>query len=119
MNITYQEQFLRRKELRADTSTMATGVHTAGLGSTGNTGHINRAFALLPIPERHRDSAVRYAKPRPANHTPEMDYPMGKRERQILQLALAGNKPEMIEAVLNLMPGEAKRVWEKYGAGIK
>jgi hypothetical protein len=108
-------QFIRRIEMGQNTDLVATGVHTAGLGSTGNTGHINRALALLPIPERPRDDAGRYAKPRPANHTPEMDYPMGKRERQILQLALAGNKPEMIEAVLNLMPGEAKRVWEKYG----
>lgn len=121
MNITYQEQFLRRKELRANPSTMATGVHTAGLGSTGNTSHINLNKPLTEewLAREERAELKRQAKIEKERETPKrnplLDYPMGKRERQIIQLALSGNKAEMIETVLSLQPGEAKRVCERWG----
>jgi len=49
------------------------------------------------------------------HHFKLIDGPMGKRERQILQLAMAGNTAKLIDQVLNLMDGEANRVCEKFG----
>lgn len=47
-------------------------------------------------------------------HFKLIDGPMGKRERQILQLAMAGNTAKLIDQVLNLVDGEANRVCEKF-----
>lgn len=100
-------QLIRSQELRADPSTIATGVHTSGLGSSGNTGHTNRTMALSDVP-----NPVRVHKPKPSDL---LHYPMGKRERQIIQLALAGNDCGKIDEFLGLVDGEAKSVCLKFG----
>ncbi len=100
-------QIIRRQELRADPSTIATGVHTAGLGSSGNVGHTNRTIALSDVPK-----PVRVHKPKSIDM---LHYPMGKRERQIIQLALAGNDCGKIDEFLGLVDGQAKSVCLKFG----
>ncbi len=100
-------QLIRRQELRADPSTIATGVHTAGLGSKNVYAHLNRTTALSDVPKR-----IRMHKPKPSDM---LHYPMGKRERQIIQLALAGNDCGKIDAFLGLVDGEANSVCLKFG----
>ncbi len=102
-------QFIRRQEIRADPSTIATGVHTAGLGSSGNVGHTNRTMDLSDVPNR--------SMPKPKS-IDMLHYPMGKRERQIIQLALAGNDCGKIDAFLGLVDGEANSVCLKFGVEV-
>lgn len=99
-------QFIRSQELRADPSTIATGVHTAGVGSQNESAHLNRTTALSDVPNR--------SMPKPKS-IDMLHYPMGKRERQIIQLSLAGNDCGKIDEFLGLVDGEAKSVCLKFG----
>lgn len=100
-------QLIRRQELRADPSTIATGVHTSGLGSQNESAHLNRKTALSGLPK-----LISGNKPKSIDM---LHYPMGKRERQIIQLALAGNDCGKIDAFLGLVDGEANSVCLKFG----
>src|SRR6478735_2356084 len=108
----------------------ARAIETDGIGSM-NTGHLNLNkplseewlgrnakgdITLTYKPKPKAKVEVTHSPPPPAlpKHNPLFDNPMSASDRKVIQLALAGNNMDLIDRFLDLMPGEAKRVWEKY-----
>lgn len=105
----------------------ARAIITKGEGTTGNRHHLNLTKPLSMLWELHEVASGPYKPqgkaraPVKVKSRPERlsgiiaAYDVPKREKQIFQLVLAGNHLDMVDLAMNLQPGEAKRVCERWG----
>lgn len=91
-------QFMRRIELRKTPETTGKGIRTAGIGSTGNVSHLNLKRPLQGL-----------------KINPLLNGPMGLKDRQIVQLAIAGNTADKIAWALSFEVDDVIQVMEKFG----
>lgn len=91
-------QLQRRIEMRRAPETTGKGIRTAGTGSAGNVAHLNLKTSIR---------ASKANSPLPG--------PMGLKDRQVVQLAMAGNSAEKIAWALGADIADVVRVMDKYG----
>lgn len=91
-------QFQRRQELQIAPETTGKGVRTAGIGSVGNRHHLNLTRPL-----------------RASKANPLLDGPVGLRDRQIVQLAMAGNSADKIAWALEIGISDVIHSLDKFG----
>lgn len=86
--------------MRKAPETTGKGISTAGEGSAGNRHHLNMKTSL-------RASLANSPLPGP----------VGLKDRQVVQLAMAGNSAEKIAWALGSDAESVSRVMDKYGIG--
>jgi hypothetical protein len=103
MNITHEDQFMRRKEMLEFPHKTATGSRTAGLGTSGNTEHLNLETPLHAFP-----------KPKHPNLPRQL-----RRAAIINELASLGRSQYDASIILGVEPSTVFRICKRFGIEMR